>query len=152
MFLKQKEEQRIQERERGYLHEVTASLIKNQSSKFVIEDLDIPEMSKKGKGQYKKSMNRNMLEQTWGLFYQLLTYKAENAGGWVKKINPKNTSQRCSKCGIIPNIKLTLRDRMYECKSCGHFMDRDINASINILREGLSPQGYNTQKYILKVA
>ena len=152
LLQKQKEEQRIQERERGYVHEVTANLIKNQSSKFVIEDLDIVSMSKKGKGKFKKSMNRNMLEQTWGLFYQLLNYKAENAGGWVKRINPKNTTQRCSSCGLLPEKKLTLRDRMYECKHCSHSMDRDINASINILREGLSPQGYNTQKYILKVA
>ena len=109
-------------------------------------------MIKKGKGQYKKSMNRNMLEQTWGRFYQLLTYKAENAGGWVKRVNPKNTTQRCSSCGELPEKKLTLRDRMYECKFCGHSMDRDLNASINILREGLSPQDGNIHKYILNVA
>ena len=49
LLLKQKEEQRIQERERGYVHEVTAELLKNQSNKFVIEDLDIVSMGKKGK-------------------------------------------------------------------------------------------------------
>ena len=68
LLQKQKEEQRVQERERNHLHELTTNLIKHHSNKFVVEDLNIKNMTSKGKGRFEKSMNRNMLEQTWGLF------------------------------------------------------------------------------------
>lgn len=142
-IMKQKEEQRVQEKELGYLHELTTNLIKTQSSKFVVEDLDIKSIVEKNKS---KDLNRNIMEQTWGLFYRLLVYKAENAGGWVKQINPKNTTQKCSFCGHIPEVKLTLEDRIYDCIKCGYSMDRDLNASLNILRAG-TPRSLTAEKY-----
>lgn len=50
------------------------------------------------------------------------------------------SSKKCSCCGNIKS-DLTLSDRIYEC-SCGLKLDRDLNASINILNEGL--KFYNT--------
>ena len=127
-----KEWQRINEREHGKLHEITTDLVKNQSNKFVLEDLDIQGMMKW------KNLNRSIMEQTWNKFKHQLTYKAENAGGWVKKVNPKNTTQRCSRCGHVPLTKLSLNDRIYVCEVCGFTLDRDLNAARNILSKGTS--------------
>ena len=127
-----KEWQRINEREHGKLHEITTDLVKSQSNKFVLEDLDIQNMMKW------KNLNRVILEQTWNKFTTILTYKAENAGGWVKVIDPKNTTQRCSSCGNIPEKKIELNVRTYECDVCGFIEDRDVNAARNILSKGIS--------------
>ena len=65
-------------------------------------------------------------------------YKAESAGGWVRKVDPRNTSQVCSGCGAMPEQRLTLSDRTYVCLSCGLVLDRDVNAAQNVLQAGLS--------------
>ena len=46
------------------------------------------------------------------------------------------SSKTCSQCGWI-NKELELSDREWICKSCGVIHDRDLNASINILNEGI---------------
>ncbi len=71
---------------------------------------------------------------SWSDFTNKLSYKAESAGGKVVKVNPKNTSQKCSGCGKI--AKKTLATRTHNCPNCGLKIDRDINASINILTKG----------------
>ena len=128
-----REWQRVAEREHGRLHELTADLVRRHGSRFCVEDLRIPNMVKNGR------LARSILEQTWGAFVQLLSYKAEEAGGWVKKVPPHNTSQRCSACGAMPDEKLTLAVRAYRCARCGAVEDRDVNAARNILRAGLAP-------------
>ena len=132
-----KEWQRVAEKNKGYLHELTSSLIKNQTSRFYVEDLRIENMTASG-GSSKAGLNRSILDQTWGDFNFMLGYKAESAGGFVKKVNPKFTSQVCSNCGHKPNEKIKLSDRTYLCKECGYKGDRDVNAAINVLRVGLN--------------
>ena len=127
-----KEWQRVREREKGTLHETTAGLIKDYSSKFVVEDLKIQNMLKN------KKLSRSIIEQQWGTFVKMLAYKAERAGGWLSKVDPKNTTQRCSGCGKLPTKKIGLPVRTYSCEYCGLSIDRDINAANNILFKGLS--------------
>ena len=76
----------MRERERGSLHELTAELIK-QSNTFYVENLNVLNMVKNHK------IARSILEANWGAFIQMLTYKAESAGGKVVKVDPKDTSQ-----------------------------------------------------------
>ena len=133
-----KEHQRVQEQERGYLHELTRKLIDQHTSKFYVEDLQVPNMVKNHR------LARAILEQQWGTFFNMLTYKAESAGGWVRKVRPHNTSQRCSGCYALPDKRLTLSDRTYVCLSCGMVIDRDINAARNILQAGVSLPGGTT--------
>ena len=64
-----------------------------------------------------------------------MPYKAEEDGGRVEFVNPKNTSQECSNCGEI--VKKSLAQRVHKCPFCGLIMDRDQNAAINILKKGL---------------
>ena len=125
-----KEWQRVKERERGKLHEVTAELVK-QSNTFYVENLKVLNMVKNHK------LARSILEANWGAFMELLTYKAESAGGRVVKVDSKDTSQKCSGCGLKPKEKLTLAIRHYRCEHCGFEADRDMNAAMNILQRGL---------------
>jgi transposase len=57
-------------------------------------------------------------------------------GKQVIAVDPKNTSQQCSECGEI--VKKTLAERWHKCPKCGLELDRDHNASINIMNRGLS--------------
>jgi putative transposase len=61
--------------------------------------------------------------------------KAGEAGSVVVMVDPKNTTQECSRCGAL--VKKELKDRVHSCE-CGLVLDRDENAAINILRRGLA--------------
>ncbi len=111
--------QRVTEREQGKVHEITAALVKDHACRFVVEDLKIPNMVKN------RRLARSIVEQQWGYFVHCLTYKAESAGGWVVKVDPRNTTQQCSGCGAMPRDKLGLDQRMYHCYACGMALDRD---------------------------
>ena len=124
--------QRATERERGVLHELTADLVRGHGARFYVEDLKIPNMVRNHR------FARSISEQNWGTFVQLLIYKAEEAGGWVRKVPPHYTSQRCAGCGASPAVKLTLAIRTYECAACGYAADRDVNAAKNVLAVGLA--------------
>ena len=64
---------------------------------------------------------------------QFITYKAERAGIRVEKVDPHNTSQRCSACGSMG----TRDDDHFSCSACGRGRHADLNASENIAqREG----------------
>ena len=125
-----REWQRVRERERGKLHEETAELVR-QSNTFYVENLNVQNMVKNHR------LARCILEANWGTFLDMLTYKAESAGGKVERVDPKDTSQRCSCCGSKPLRKLTLSIRRYRCGFCGFEADRDVNAALNILQRGL---------------
>jgi putative transposase len=90
-----------------------------------VENLQIQNMSQNHK------LARDINDCSWGKFFELLSYKADEAGREVIKVPAKNTSRRCNVCGAI-NHDLKLSDRIWICQSCGAVHDRDINASKNI--------------------
>ena len=141
-----KEWQRTSERRNGFNHELTAALIKNNSIRFFVEDLNIVNMTKSAKGtkddpgsnvKAKSGLNRSIMEQRWGDFFNKLGYKAESAGGYVIKVDPKFTSQNCSSCGASKGNNQKVY-AVFECLACGYSADRDVNASINVLQRGLN--------------
>ena len=70
-------------------------------------------------------------------FYQLKQKMIHKATEYNKKlifVNEAYTSKTCSSCGNIYNIEAS---KVYTCKSCSSIMDRDANASKNILMKGL---------------
>lgn len=76
----------------------------------------------------------------WAQFLNILASKAEEAGVQVIAIDPKNTTQVCSRCGDVPKVKKTLSARVHRCEACGYTSDRDLNAAENILTLGRSVQ------------
>ena len=106
-----------------FLHKTTTSLV-NSYSLIAMETLASQEMAEQNFG---KSIN----DAGWGMFANMLRYKAESAGCQVVFVNPKNTTQECSRCHKI--VKKDLTVRVHDCPSCNLVMDRDLNAAHNIL-------------------
>ena len=74
----------------------------------------------------------------WYQFRVWLEYFAQKFGKVAVAVPPQYTSQECSSCGRI--VKKSLSTRTHACE-CGANLDRDENAAINILREGLRTLG-----------
>lgn len=75
---------------------------------------------------------RYVLDSGWRTFKTMLEYKAK----MVLEVEPRNTSIDCSRCGY--SVPKSLAVRTHICDSCGLVLDRDHNASLNILCRGLS--------------
>ena len=104
---------------------------------IVLEDLKgIRERARKGT---RKTVCKTMRQalSSWS-FYQLrqfIEYKARAAGVSVIYVDPRNTSRTCSKCGHVD--KKSRRDQEhFVCTACGHALNADINAALNIARRG----------------
>lgn len=93
-----------------------------------IEDLNINVMAKN------RHLSKSISDVAWGMFFNRLICKAEEAGREVIKVNPRNTSQMCSGCGEI--VKKSLSVRVHRCPHCGLTLDRDENAAKNIELRG----------------
>ncbi|MBE8233624.1 MAG: IS200/IS605 family element transposase accessory protein TnpB, partial [Endozoicomonadaceae bacterium] len=116
---------------RNHQNHVMTSRLVNQYDYIAVEKLATSNMMK----------NHNLAgaiqDASWHDITHKLSYKAEKAGKIVQFVNPRNTSQMCSACGSMPEVKKTLGIRTHKCEDCGYTADRDINASINILNKGL---------------
>ena len=98
-----------------------------------IEDLNLAGMS--------RLWGRKMGDLAFGLFVQKLEHVASKYGTKVVKVDRFFASSKtCSVCQYV-NERLSLRDRSWTCPSCGSSHDRDLNASINILRQGIVSSG-----------
>ena len=114
---------------RNFIHQETTKLARQYH--IVIEDISFVHISQ---GKKKKFIRRmNVLAPKY-MFEEQLEWKCKKFGSYFIKVNPRNTSKRCSVCGQIHDI--TLGDRMMIC-SCGNKMDRDINAATNIRNAGI---------------
>ena len=112
------------------LHKLTDHLT-NNFSVICVEDLNVSGMLKNRK------LAKHIADGSFSEFKRQLLYKARRRSCRVIFVSRWYASSRiCSSCGWY-NADLTLKDREYVCKSCGEVHDRDLNAAINIEREGL---------------
>ena len=112
------------------LHKVSKELVESYDL-ISIEDLNVKGMIKNHK------LSKHIADASWGNFVTLLQYKCDWYGKELVKVNRfYPSSKTCGECGWI-NQELKLSDREWTCKSCGAIHDRDVNASRNILKEGL---------------
>lgn len=78
-----------------------------------------------------RRFSRAIADAAWGGFVSILKHKAEKAGAVVVEVDPRGTSQRCSRCQN--EVKKNLSVRWHDCPHCGLSLDRDHNAALNIL-------------------
>lgn len=130
---------KLRNKRNDFLHKVTKRLSENQT--IAVEDLKIKNMSRSAKGSIdnpnmrssaKSGLNRSILQQSWGKFFELLEYKLERNGGKLVRVDPKYTSQTCSCCGHISKENRLTQAR-FVCTACGNTLNADYNASVNIL-------------------
>jgi putative transposase len=120
--------ERVANRRRDYAYK-TARMIVNRYERVYVEDLKIANMVKD------RRLGKSIGDAGWGMLRNALTYMAERSEGVTAFVNPRNTSQLCSRCGAY--IKKDLSMRVHRCPECGLTIDRDVNAARNILKRGL---------------
>ena len=112
------------------LHKITSNIVK-QFDTIYIEDLNIKGMIKNRK------LSKSISDVSWGKFIDILSYKCDwNNKQLIKVDRFFPSSKTCNKCSHI-NQNLKLHQRKWTCFKCKSKLDRDINAAINILNEGL---------------
>jgi putative transposase len=122
--------EKVANQRQDFLNKLSTTLIKNHDV-ICIEALDIQGMKKNRK------LAKQISDVSWSAFVDKLTYKAEWHNRSLIKVSQWfPSSQLCSACGHIDGKK-PLIIREWLCPACGVHHDRDINASINILNEGL---------------
>ena len=123
--------QKIRNARKHLIHDITNKLIK-ENDIIVCESLDVKSMYKDH--NIAKSLNSNPL----GEIIRVLKYKAEwNNKKLIQIDRYYPSSQECSVCGFQNKELKNLSIRKYECPMCHTKHDRDFNASVNIMFEGL---------------
>ncbi len=126
-----KAHEKVSNQRKDFLHKTANSYINNFNAIY-IENLTIKGMVKN------RHLSKSISDCSWGMFFNFLSYKAAEAGRTVVKVQPYNTSQICSGCG--EKVHKSLAVRIHKCPFCNTVLDRDHNASLNILRLGQSLQ------------
>lgn len=119
------------------LHKLTITLVKKYDV-IVVEKLNVKGMMQN------HNLARAIANSAWAKLVELLKYKCDWYGKQLIVVDPKNTSRICSTCGnknahfseLTTNEWLNVRE--WTCTTCQAHHDRDVNASINILKLGLS--------------
>ncbi len=123
---------KIANQRKDFLNKLTTNLVK-QYDIICIEDLNVLTMKETDSSK----RNMRVSDLAWYEFKRQLTYKCEWYGKTLSIVDKYFTSsQICSCCGKRDKKK-DVSIRKWICPNCGAKLDRDINASINILNEGL---------------
>ena len=133
---------KINDKKQYYLHAVSNALI-NENQVICMEDLNVRGMLRNHK------LAGSISEMNFGEFRHMLEYKAKWYNRkivFVDRYYP--SSKTCSCCGCkYKDLKLSVRE--WTCPECGKKHDRDINAAINILHEGMRLLGSSTTEFTL---
>jgi len=117
--------QKISRVRKDFLHK-QSRILSNDYSTVIIENLNVSGMAKNSR------LSKHILDCSWATFFQLLSYKTE-----VIKVNPAYSSQDCFKCGHRSKENRKTQS-LFECVSCGHLDNADLNAANNLLKRGQS--------------
>lgn len=123
-------------------HALSNSLAQNTppGSTIVLENLSgIRDSSKIGRGKGNKNVEnkRRLHSWTFAQLYSFIGYKAQERGIAVERIDPRHTSQTCSRCGYQHRSNRRSQS-LFLCRSCGYHLNADLNAAYNIREKYLA--------------
>lgn len=111
-----------------FQHKLSKRLI-DENQAIGVETLKVKNMLKN------RRLSRAIADAAWGKLIEKLTYKAEDSGKHLVKIDQWYASSKtCHNCDY-KREKLCLSEREWDCPKCYHHHDRDINASLNIEKQ-----------------
>ena len=107
-------------------HQLSTALIRENQA-VAVEDLAV-------KGIARTRLAKSVHDAGWSAFVHMLEYKAQLYGREVRRIGRfEPTSRMCSACGAKGGPK-PLYVRLWQCPECGAWLDRDVNAAVNVAR------------------
>ena len=123
--------EKVSNQRKDFLHKQSRQ-IANTYDLVSIENLDMKAMSQC------LNFGKSVSDNGWGMFTVFLRYKLEEAGKRLVKVDRFfASSQTCSVCGFKYSGTKDLSVREWTCPNCGVHHNRDVNAAINIMNEGL---------------
>jgi putative transposase len=128
--------ERIAFRRDNFTHQESRQIV-DRFGVICVEDLQVNRMT------HNHCLAKSITDASWSAFFGQLSNKAEEAGRQFVKVNPAYTSQTCSQCGHRQKMPLDIR--IFACPCCHVQLDRDLNASLNILRLGLQSLGLSIE-------
>ena len=132
--------ERIAFRRNNFTHQNSRYIV-DRFGVICVEDLQVNRMT------HTHCLAKSIADASWSAFFAQLSSKAEEAGRAFVKVNPAYTSQTCSGCGH--RQKLPLSERIFDCTCCHAYLDRDLNASLNIRGLGLQALGLSLEAPVL---
>ncbi|MGL5836412.1 MAG: RNA-guided endonuclease InsQ/TnpB family protein [Waterburya sp.] len=129
-------------RQRKDWHYGEAHKLASNCSVLAIEDLKIRKMKRRNKpkkvdGVFVKNgqaasegRNKSWSDNALGNFLEILAAVAQKYGTRIVKVNPRGTSQHCSRC--LNKVSKVLSDRWHSCDACNLSCDRDFNSAVLI--------------------
>ena len=120
----------VKNQRKDFQHKISSRIV-NENQVIVSEDLNVKGMLKNHK------LAKSIQDASFGTFCNMIKYKSEQKHRIYLKIDRFFPSSKlCHKCGFKYK-GLKLEERFWTCPECGTYLDRDENAAINILNEGL---------------
>ena len=117
---------RVTDTRRDFHHQLSTALIRDNQA-VAVEDLAV-------NGLARTPLAKSVHDAGWSGFVAMLEYKARLHGREFHKIGRfEPTSQTCSACGVKDGPK-PLHVRQWLCGVCGAWLDRDINAAVNVAK------------------
>lgn len=120
-------------------HVVSRRLVQSVTPGTIIVVEDLKDIRSETR-QNGKEQKRSMHQWSFNRLRDLLAYKAEECGCVVVGIDPRHTSQRCSRCGHTHRSNRRTQSR-FKCRICGFELNADLNGSRNIAIKYLASVG-----------